>query len=295
MQVVVAQEETIPNRRDRRVKAYVERGQLTPESIMSYRQKGKKVLVVCNTVKKAQEIYRAVNKSSKAFLIHSRFLAEDRESKTKELVNAFEKESSTLAVSTQVCEVGLDISCDILLSELAPADALVQRMGRCARRGTEGEVHIFQVDSSRPYEEHLVTSTSKLIGRWDRSLISWNDERRLCDEVLDRYFKALLDDYEGRARILSDIMRAAFNQDRDSVERVVRDISSCEVSIHHDPHALSKKVFQLPTLSVDVGVMREFFRRNYPYIVYVDSGFGTLFCVRLVRVSFGRLVLVLWF
>ena len=54
-------------------------------------------------------------------------------------------------ISTQVCEVGLDISCDLLITECASADALVQRIGRVARWGGEGKVIIVNPEKSVPY------------------------------------------------------------------------------------------------------------------------------------------------
>ena len=70
----------------------------------------------------------------------------DREAKEKLVCRAFGKardhSRAGIIVSTQVCEVGLDISCDVLITECASADALVQRSGRVARWGGAGEVVI---------------------------------------------------------------------------------------------------------------------------------------------------------
>ncbi|MCZ7383781.1 MAG: CRISPR-associated helicase Cas3' [Candidatus Methanoperedens sp.] len=109
--------------------------------------KNKRVLIVANRVDVAQKVAKALE-GRKEFitLIHSRFTVEDREQKEGYVCVYFGKEKDNqkpgIIISTQVCEVGLDISCDILITECASADALVQRAGRVARWGGNGEVVI---------------------------------------------------------------------------------------------------------------------------------------------------------
>ena len=109
--------------------------------------KNKRVLIVVNRIDTAQKIARQLRGRDEFItLIHSRFTVEDREQKEKDVCRYFgkkkEEQKPGIVVSTQVCEVGLDISCDILITECASADALVQRVGRVARWGGSGEVVI---------------------------------------------------------------------------------------------------------------------------------------------------------
>lgn len=90
---------------------------------------GQKVLVVCNTVKQAQLIYKSLNSKNKV-LLHSAFNANDRARKEELL---FEKDRNLL-VGTQAIEVSLDIDYDIIFTEPAPLDALIQRFGRVNRK-----------------------------------------------------------------------------------------------------------------------------------------------------------------
>jgi len=107
----------------------------------------KKVLIVVNRIDTAQKITKLL-KQRKEFLnlIHSRFTIKDRNDKEASVCKHFGKEKLNqkpgIIVTTQVCEVGLDISCDILITECASADALVQRAGRVARWGGSGEIII---------------------------------------------------------------------------------------------------------------------------------------------------------
>lgn len=93
----------------------------------------KKVLVVCNTVEQAQQIYKKLD-SPKKVLLHGSFNATDRNKKEKLLKD----ESIRLLVGTQAIEVSLDIDFDVIYTEPAPIDALIQRFGRVNRTRKKG-------------------------------------------------------------------------------------------------------------------------------------------------------------
>lgn len=94
---------------------------------------GKKVLVVCNTVERSQTVLQSLNCNNK-LLIHGSFNADDRFEKEKRLM----KEDIQLLVGTQAIEVSLDIDFDIIYTEPAPLDALIQRFGRVNRKRQKG-------------------------------------------------------------------------------------------------------------------------------------------------------------
>jgi CRISPR-associated endonuclease/helicase Cas3 len=107
----------------------------------------KKILVVCNRVKSAQEQYvrlKELYPDTPILLLHSRFTKGDRNEKERLLMGLDENGNSTgdfntstnacIVVSTQVVEVSLDISFDIMITEAAPLDALAQRFGRVNRK-----------------------------------------------------------------------------------------------------------------------------------------------------------------
>ncbi|MDW8065353.1 MAG: CRISPR-associated helicase Cas3', partial [Anaerolineae bacterium] len=95
---------------------------------------GKRVLVVANTVRDAQAFYEGIHEAGweRRALLHARFVLRDRAQKEFE---AERPEPGYILVATQVIEVSLDVSFDVLITEVAPIDALVQRMGRVNRRG----------------------------------------------------------------------------------------------------------------------------------------------------------------
>ena len=92
--------------------------------------KNKRVAVVCNTVKKAIQMCQLLQKHE-PYLVHSRFTLGDRARREKK-----ERiEEQKLVIATQVIEVSLDVSFGVMFTELAPADALLQRFGRVNRHG----------------------------------------------------------------------------------------------------------------------------------------------------------------
>lgn len=96
---------------------------------------GGKVLWVANTVARARAAARSFRAQGLApYLYHSRFRYEDRAAIHRAAIDAFTEPGATLLVATQVAEMSLDLSADLLLSELAPISALIQRLGRLNRR-----------------------------------------------------------------------------------------------------------------------------------------------------------------
>jgi len=109
--------------------------------ILRHAKEGKRVIVIRNTVASAQETYEKLKENGvPVYLLHSRFTLEDRRKREEEVMEAFgnpkpkDEGEGKILVATQVVEASLDIDGDILFTDLAPLDALVQRMGRVMRR-----------------------------------------------------------------------------------------------------------------------------------------------------------------
>jgi len=108
---------------------------------------GNKVLVVMNTVTSACEIYDLIKGklaetriNVDTVLLHSRFTQQRRKELEKVVTEKYMPNSPErtdkpcVVVATQIVEASLDMDADILFTEPAPADSLVQRMGRVYRR-----------------------------------------------------------------------------------------------------------------------------------------------------------------
>lgn len=127
--------------------------------IASAIESNSKVLIVCNQVKRAQKLYESIEElypGVKKMLVHSRYKRSDRAKLENELRENFNQLENfpCIVVSTQVVEVSLDISFDVMITECAPIDALTQRFGRINRKRTRDTIgHYKPIYVIAPSEE----------------------------------------------------------------------------------------------------------------------------------------------
>lgn len=104
-------------------------------------------LVVRNTVDRALETAKALRTRFGAEAVtvaHARFLDLDRAARDRSLLDRFGRDAKRperhIVVATQVAEQSLDVDFDLLVTDLAPVDLVLQRMGRLHRhRRGDGE------------------------------------------------------------------------------------------------------------------------------------------------------------
>jgi CRISPR-associated endonuclease/helicase Cas3 len=95
----------------------------------------KKVLLVVNTVDEAIRLYEKYkNSCENVICFHSRFTQKDRLEKEAKILELEKSNEQVLLIATQVVEVSLDIDFDVLFTENAPIDAIIQRAGRVNRK-----------------------------------------------------------------------------------------------------------------------------------------------------------------
>jgi CRISPR-associated helicase Cas3/CRISPR-associated endonuclease Cas3-HD len=105
---------------------------------------GGNAVIIRNTVKSAQETLQAFLDSDNyddrdLILLHSRFIAYDRQDIEEIIRSCYGPHSDhrprrTIVIGTQILEQSLDIDFDIMVSDLAPIDLILQRSGRLHRR-----------------------------------------------------------------------------------------------------------------------------------------------------------------
>lgn len=130
---------------------------------------GERVLWVVNTVARCQKLAHdlgeeLIGSGIRVLAYHSRYRQEDRRKRHEDAVAAFQprgKEDANgqpgvIAVTTQVCEMSLDLDADLLVTELAPVSSLVQRLGRANRHRARGDdfradIYIYEPERAAPY------------------------------------------------------------------------------------------------------------------------------------------------
>ena len=131
----------------------------TPEAALEVVEQaarsGKAVLYIRNTVDDALDVHGAL--TARGFapdLFHARFALVDRLQIERRVVDTFGKHGTSteragkVLVATQVVEQSLDLDFDVLVTDLAPVDLLIQRAGRLwrhERREREGRPELLVV------------------------------------------------------------------------------------------------------------------------------------------------------
>jgi len=168
---------------------------LLEENILQNHQSGKRQFIILNTVDRAQKVYKALQGSvpkGEIELLHSRFTYPHRRAKERRILEARDRHPFLL-VATQVIEVSLDISSDLMYTELAPADALGQRGGRLNRgKSTYREddfmhkMTIVKPESLLPYKEaeNIVNRTWETLVE---GAISYHKIKQLSDYAYQDY------------------------------------------------------------------------------------------------------------
>ncbi len=232
------------------------------EKIIIEAQKGKRVLVIVNTIELAQNIYHKIKNeyNGKLFLLHSHFTFSDRERKEKDILEEFknvkfpnEKEGKIL-IATQVVEASLNIDSDVLFTEIAPMDSLVQRMGRVLRRygplSSPEDIPFLK-------EPNVYIWIFKYEFQSGRNYIYNNDIIKLTLQILKDY-PNLQDDYKNTKIIdITDIDNKNF--------------IDIEIISEYDKFKLVSKLYDYDSLSTQNAYMKELNKT----LEILDAGFMT--------------------
>lgn len=181
------------------------------DRIVADARAGKSVLVVCNLVARAQQVYEILGAELKEAgltveLLHGRFNMRDRSYKEQLVRDCTGRDETRrkpmVLVATQAVEVSLDIDLDTIYTDPAPLEALVQRFGRINRRRLNknlADVYVFREWDEKQdkfiYERVLVEKTLELLDRVNGQPINegqigpWLDEIYV-DEIAEQWREA---------------------------------------------------------------------------------------------------------
>lgn len=114
------------------------------------------VACIVNTVQRAQELYRALAGNPdgvEVYLFHARYPLEERLNRERLAIDRFGKQGQrpkrAILVATQVVEQSLDLDFDVMFTDLAPVDLVLQRAGRLHR-------HARSMEERHPHTEPLL-------------------------------------------------------------------------------------------------------------------------------------------
>ena len=202
------------------------------------RGKNRKVLVICNTVSKAQKLYKKLE-GENVWILHSKYIRRDRAFLERKIMEFSESGESGIWITTQIVEASLDIDFDILYTEMCTADSLLQRMGRCNRKGRycPNGANIVVFDNRNGvsegkrrsvYEDKLYDRSLELLSKYEHILFSEDKKTAYMNEVYSVdgvketiYFENIQKDL----KLFSEIHPTEYSAD----EAEVRDIRSVTI------------------------------------------------------------------
>lgn len=223
-------------------------------------ESGGRSIAICNTVDRAQRLFEDLGTTIaqqkldiEVQLLHSRFYQEDRQQKETDLRREFGERrnertvNSLIFVATQVVEVGLDITSDVLHTELAPANAILQRAGRCARYAREkGQVYLYQVPLNingdpnyAPYHQHglkdVCEQTWQAFVKRQGNILTFIEEQDVIQEAHGLHDRQQIEELRDNRFIHEEMMAEAMGyQERGLIRELIRDVNNKSIVVRPD-------------------------------------------------------------
>jgi len=154
---------------------------------------GLRVLCVVNQVARAQDLTERLSNElgAQALCYHSGFRLCDRQARHNATVAAFRPRAGrAMGVTTQVCEMSLDLDADVLITELAPVTSLVQRFGRANRHadtrdeGFRARIVVVEPDNALPYDKQELAAARAFV---DEAIAGGEASQRSLALALERH------------------------------------------------------------------------------------------------------------
>lgn len=253
-------------------------------------QNKRHVLCICNTVARAQQLFIDLKNDENfdVILLHSRFYRTHRNEIETKILNTFKNRDTQgtshlakpyIVIATQVIEVGLDISADVLITECAPAASILQRAGRCARRANEtGQVHVFQPineDGETNYAPYIADGKQDICektwqalcsAQFDGQVMDFHKEQELIQIAHAEADAAWCADLEDKIqKRVEEITKCMVERDNGWISPLIREQSSVSVWIDAAPHTntlLLSNPYQIESFSLSHGALQYFINEH---------------------------------
>jgi len=278
---------------------HVAEGPLCADAVLA--QHKSRTLVICNVVDRARALFEALRDhpdrgETQVLLLHSRFLPEDRQRIESEIRRLFGKDDdgsgSWIVVATQVVEVGLDITCQALHTELAPANAVLQRAGRCARyKGKDGDAFVYAetfdaegetvdlTENVMPYKdqkEEVACTLAEFQARHG-DMLTFGDEQAIISAAHGPRDRAIVEGLVATQEMHRRKMNSVMDGQRGGeASNLIRAVSSRLVVVHDNPLAVAERPFAAEAFSLHpgtvFGLVNKWLEREWN--LDLDGGYG---------------------
>ena len=267
-----------------------EKAEKVIEEVINKAEEGKCILVIFNTVEKAQSFYKKLKEKLKSSgnniylkLLHSRFTLEERKKIEEEIIREFsnpkpkDESKPKILVATQVVEASLDIDADLLYTELAPIDALIQRMGRVIRRYRKGK----HIDENSPPNVYVFY---KDFYEGSKQIVS-GAGRVYLNELLYLSLVLLIlksdansqQEFEGKLKEFKEKVRNS-KKIKDETIKIIRNNTFKDITLSEsDKKYLVEKLY-------DEDILSGYFDKFYATLNILDAGFVSEYKEEALRI-----------
>jgi len=198
-------------------------------------QIGNRTIIIRNQIDWAKTTYQELREKyngtdTQVFLLHSELLLEERKNIECQIHESFRKGGGdkSILIATQVVEAGIDITCDVLHTDICPPSSFIQRAGRCARyEGETGNIIWHKTATFSPYQSAsneiealgaYLQSIAVLSPEQEYKIINLNEEKdkktikhfkkRNCEEINEVRATKDYSKYKDRVRSINSINTA---------------------------------------------------------------------------------------
>ena len=211
----------------------------------------KKVLIICNTVRRAVEVYSKIRNEyeySNVKVLHSKFIRRHRKMLEDEILKFAETpEECGIRITTQIVEASLDIDFDVLFTEMCTADSLLQRMGRCYRKrdySSASEPNIYILDNKKGYGtvykyKEIYDRSVEFLKKYNGMFFSESSKMQYINAVYDTeelketsYFKEIKDELMNMKHIAPFVITKS--ESKDSFRGIEPNINVVPESLYNE-------------------------------------------------------------
>ena len=237
----------IPSQANKKRTIKIKNKSLEVDDIIINHRPGERTIVICNKVSRCQQIFKGLQskkesgeitlKKTELICIHSRFFGRDRAEKERTIIGdsinpgLFSKgnKNDAILISTQVIEVGIDITSETMHTEVSTINSIIQRAGRCARfENEEGQIFIYNVDDTRPYNKSIVTDTFSELQSYTEKNLDYVNSQNIIDNVLTTYELEQIKSWKSGNR-KEEIRKCLESTEKSKAYELIRDIDTISV------------------------------------------------------------------
>ena len=211
----------------------------------------KKVLIICNTVRRAIEVYSKIRNEyeySNVKVLHSKFIRRHRKILEEEILKFAETPGEYgIRITTQIVEASLDIDFDVLFTEMCTADSLLQRMGRCYRKrdySSASDPNIYILDNKNGYGtvykyKEIYDRSVEFLRRYNGMFFSESSKMQYINSVYNTeelketsYFKEIKDELINMKHIAPFVITKS--ESKDSFRGIEPNINVVPESLYNE-------------------------------------------------------------